>query len=180
MKAAAGRRAGCGLTAGPVGGRWLGPIHCLLCPEPTDGRSVPARRGAGACRVENIPQPLPSPEQGHALLGLGQAGLPEVGVDVRIRAGAASCQGLWNPANLPGVRRREAGMLSERALIFLCSELPFCYPQHLGRAGPWVRLSRSRPTRRRRGSWPDRGPWGSRLSRAAGAPTGAARPRGPV
>jgi hypothetical protein len=42
-------------------------------------------------------------------------------VDVRIGAGAASCQGLWNPANPLGVRRREAGMLSERALIFLCS-----------------------------------------------------------
>jgi hypothetical protein len=42
-------------------------------------------------------------------------------VDVRIRAGAASCQGLWDPANPLGVRRSEAAMLGERALIFLCS-----------------------------------------------------------
>ena len=62
-----------------------------------------------------------SPAQGHAPLCLGRAGLPEVGVDVRIGAGAASCQGLWNPANPLGVRRREAGMLGERALNFLCS-----------------------------------------------------------
>ena len=44
-----------------------------------------------------------------------------MGLDVRIGAGAASCQGLWNPANPLGVRRREAGMLGERALNFLCS-----------------------------------------------------------
>ena len=42
-------------------------------------------------------------------------------VDVRIGAGAPSCQGLWNPANLLGVRRREVAMPGERALNFLCS-----------------------------------------------------------
>ncbi len=75
----------------------------------------------GACRVENIPQPLPSPAQGHAPLCLGRAGLPKAVVEVRIRAGKASRQGLWNPANPLGVRRREVAMLGERALIFLCS-----------------------------------------------------------
>ena len=49
---------------------------------------------------------------------------PEVGVDVRSRADAASCQGLWNPAKPRGVKRRETGMLGERALIFLCSREP--------------------------------------------------------
>ncbi len=68
--------------------------------------------------------PLPSPAQGHAPLCLGRAGLPEVGVDVRIRAGAASCQGLWDPANPLGVRPRGAGILGERALNFLCSGPP--------------------------------------------------------
>ncbi len=74
-------------------------------------------------RREQSPNPLPFPAQGHVLLCLGQAGLPEVGVDVRIGAGKPSCQGLWNPAKPLGVRPRAVAMPGERALNFLCSKL---------------------------------------------------------
>ncbi len=90
-------------------------------PFPTTGEcQVTASQIEGPFFVDGAPQTadLVQGEDGTVVTLSGKVGS---GGDVRIRAGAASCQGLWNPANPLGVRRSEAGMLSERALIFLCS-----------------------------------------------------------